>query len=148
LGSDIDGAWWPRSGSLAGELPELVEALHPQLGEIFDISVNWSAMAGTPLLTMHSAKTTFKMPKTEPQRIMVVIGEIARAKLLVVPHTTISALGWAILRCAGALAISPEERQTAQFVTAGRVLHAAELQSASAAGQEIDGITTDPGSGV
>jgi Family of unknown function (DUF5994) len=28
LGGDIDGAWWPHTASVAGELPELVEALH------------------------------------------------------------------------------------------------------------------------
>ena len=28
LGGDIDGAGWPHTVSVAGELPELVEALH------------------------------------------------------------------------------------------------------------------------
>ena len=37
LGGDIDGAWWPHSGSVASELPELIEALHRPLGEIIDI---------------------------------------------------------------------------------------------------------------
>jgi len=29
LGGDIDGAWWPHSASVAGELPELIGALQP-----------------------------------------------------------------------------------------------------------------------
>jgi hypothetical protein len=28
LGGDIDGAWWPHTASVAGELLELIEALH------------------------------------------------------------------------------------------------------------------------
>lgn len=50
LGGDIDGAWWPHSFALAGELPELIEALHPVLGEVLDIKINWSAASGTAIL--------------------------------------------------------------------------------------------------
>ena len=32
LGSEIDGAWWPHTASVATELPELVGALHRPLG--------------------------------------------------------------------------------------------------------------------
>ncbi|WP_435405165.1 DUF5994 family protein [Mycolicibacterium houstonense] len=46
LGADIDGAWWPHTASVAGELPELVGALHPSLGEVVDIRINWSAAEG------------------------------------------------------------------------------------------------------
>ena len=38
LGAEIDGAWWPYTASVAGELPGLIEALRPPLGEIVDIS--------------------------------------------------------------------------------------------------------------
>ena len=41
LGGDIDGAWWLRAASVAGELPELVGALHRPLDGILDILVNW-----------------------------------------------------------------------------------------------------------
>ena len=41
LGGEIDGAWWPRTGSMVRELPDLVEALFPALGEVVDISLNW-----------------------------------------------------------------------------------------------------------
>jgi Family of unknown function (DUF5994) len=46
LGADIDGAWWPHTASVAHELPGLIEALHGPLGEIVDISINWSATEG------------------------------------------------------------------------------------------------------
>ena len=46
LGSEIDGAWWPHTASVATELPELVGALHRPLGEIVDIRINWSATEG------------------------------------------------------------------------------------------------------
>ena len=48
LGGDIDGAWWPHSASVAGELPELIGALHRPLGEIIDIRINWSATEAAP----------------------------------------------------------------------------------------------------
>jgi hypothetical protein len=35
-------------GGVAGELPELIEALHRPLGEIIDIGINWSASEGLP----------------------------------------------------------------------------------------------------
>ena len=46
LGADIDGAWWPHTGVVAREMPDLVEALHQPLGEILDICVNWTASEG------------------------------------------------------------------------------------------------------
>ena len=45
---DIDGAWWPHTGSVARELPELIESLHPALGEVVDININWSAVPRRP----------------------------------------------------------------------------------------------------
>ena len=50
LGGDIDGAWWPHRGSLAHELPKLIEALYPALGEVVDIKLNWTEAAGAPVL--------------------------------------------------------------------------------------------------
>ena len=36
----------PYTASVAHELPGLIEALHGALGEIVDISINWSATEG------------------------------------------------------------------------------------------------------
>ena len=38
LGGDIDGAWWPRVDRMTVELPGLVAALTPMLGEITSIN--------------------------------------------------------------------------------------------------------------
>ncbi|MBO0882989.1 MAG: hypothetical protein J2P17_22160, partial [Mycobacterium sp.] len=39
LGRDIDGAWWPRADRITNELPNLVAALTPMLGDITSINV-------------------------------------------------------------------------------------------------------------
>jgi len=59
LGGDNDGAWWPHTASVAGELPQLIEALHRPLGEIIDIGVNQSSTDGAPDLNSmsHRAKS-------------------------------------------------------------------------------------------
>ena len=80
LGSDIDGAWWPHTGSVARELPELIGSLHPALGEVVDININWSSTAGAPVLNTMSAGHMAKMGWSDRgQRLMVVVGKTARA---------------------------------------------------------------------
>jgi hypothetical protein len=101
LGSDIDGAWWPHTGSVAGELPELIEMLHKTLGEIVDIRVNWAATEGTlDYNSILSDTRTQKAGPRRPHRLMIVVGRSASAKLLVVPHMTTPALGAMVMRCA------------------------------------------------
>ena len=132
LGGDIDGAWWPYTASVAGELPELIEALHRPLGEIIDIGINWSVSEGVPDLNSMSygAKS---MPgwRDGRQRIMVVAGRRSRAKLLIVPHMTMSALGWMVLRRAAAMPIPGAEQHSQAFQTADFVVRAAQIESAS-----------------
>jgi hypothetical protein len=131
LGGDIDGAWWPHSGSVAGELPELIEALHRPLGEIIDIKINWSATDSAPDLNSmgYDAKA---MPgwRQRPQRLMVIDGRRARAKLLVVPHMTMPALGLMVLHRASGMAVSDARHATKVFETADRVVRAALAESA------------------
>ncbi len=140
LGGDIDGAWWPRVASMAAELPELVEALHRPLGEIFDIRVNWSATDQTPDL---SSMTSYAMSmpgwRHSRQRLMVFSGRRARAKLLVVPHLTSSALGLMVLRLAASMPIPDAQQLSAVFKTADCVVRAAQTESASWAGRTPDG---------
>lgn len=142
LGSDIDGAWWPRAGSVAAELPELVEALHRPLGEIVDIQVNWSTMERAPDL---SSMTPYAMSipgwRHGRQRLMMISGCRARAKLLVVPHLTSSALGLMVLRRAAAMRISDVQQVSMVFKTADCVVRTAEAESASWAGRMLDGET-------
>jgi len=137
LGGDIDGAWWPHTGSVGGELPELIEALHPMLGEILDISINWSPTDGAPDLNSMTSRA-MSMPgwHGRPQRLMVVVGRRARAKLLVVPHMTSSPLGVMVLRCAAAMSIPVVQQDSPLFETADCVVRAARAESASWASRQ------------
>ena len=100
LGSDIDGAWWPHTGSVADERPELIETLHKTLGEIVDIRVNWAATEGTLDFNSILSNTRKNAHPRRPHRLMMVVGRSASAKLLVVPHMTTPALGAMVMRCA------------------------------------------------
>lgn len=140
LGGDIDGAWWPRVASVAVELPELVEALHRPLGEILDIRVNWSATEQAPDL---SSMTSYAMSmpgwRHSRQRLMVISGRRAGAKLLVVPHLTSSALALMVLRRAASMPIPDAQQLSAVFQTADCVVRAARAESASWACRTPDG---------
>jgi hypothetical protein len=131
LGGDIDGAWWPHSSSVAGELPELIEALHRPLGEILDIRINWSDTDAAPDLNSmgYDAKS---MPgwRNRRQRLMVIDGRRARAKLLVVPHMTMPALGLMVLHRAAGMPVSDARQASKVFETADRVVRSAQVESA------------------
>ena len=132
LGGDIDGAWWPYTASVAGELPELIEALHRPLGEISDIGINWSVSEGLPdLNSMRYGAKSMAGARDGRQCIMVVAGRRSRAKLLIVPHMTMSALGWMVLRRAAAMPIRGAEQNSQAFQTADFVVRAAQVESAS-----------------
>jgi hypothetical protein len=131
VGADIDGAWWPHTGSVARELPELIEALHRPLGEIVDICVNWSVTEGAVDLSSVVTGARWQAGvQRRCHRLMVVTGRRACAKLLVVPHMTPQALGVMVMRCAAARPFSDAERETEVFKTAESVLRAAQDESA------------------
>ena len=140
LGGDIDGAWWPHTGSVAAELPALIEILHKPLGEIIDIAVNWSATEGPP--DLKSMRSALSMPGWlgRRQRLMAVGGRRARAKLLVVPCLTTPALGLMVLRRAAARTIPDGQRNTQVFLTADSVVRAAQVESASWATQAAQSV--------
>jgi hypothetical protein len=110
---------------MARELPQLIWALHRPLSEIIDISVNWSSTDGLPDLNSMSPRAQL-MPgwRGRPQRVMVIAGRRARAKLLVVPHMTTPALGWMVLRWAAAVPIPGAEQNSQEFQTAESVVRA------------------------
>lgn len=138
LGGDIDGAWWPRTGALAAELPELIDGLHASLGEIVDINLNWSATRGAPVLETHSSAAVRSMRWNDsPQRIMVVVGKAACARLLVIPHLTAPALARMVLRYAATMAILSDEHDCPEYAAAGRVVQAARAQSAASVGRGV-----------
>lgn len=131
-GGDIDGAWWPRSSSIARELPDLIQALHPILGEIVDIDINWSANSPTPMLSTMSPDVAAKMTGPKPQnRLMFLTGRPALTKLLVIPSMTSAALALMVLRQAGTRSIPDAARATKEFQTAERVLRTARTESSA-----------------
>ena len=136
LGSDIDGAWWPYTASLAHELPGLIEALHRPLGEILDICVNWSVTEGPrELYEIASSARPVIGKQRQHQRLMVIDGRLGCAKLLVVPHMTSEALGIMMMRFAAARPVSNSERDTKMYEICDCVMQAAQSESASWTGR-------------
>ncbi|WP_231988535.1 DUF5994 family protein [Mycobacterium sp. 1274761.0] len=131
LGGDIDGAWWPHSGSVADELPGLIGTLHKPLGEIVDIRINWSVTEGPlDLETLVAARAQVSTKCRRP-RLMFVDGKNGCAKLLVVPHMTSVDLGMLVMRCAAAIPIVGHDRDGRAFQTADLVVRTAQVASAN-----------------
>jgi hypothetical protein len=123
LGRNIDGAWWPRTGPMARELPELIAVLGSRLGEIIDIKVNWSSSQGPVKLDWYGWEG-------KHQPVMTISGRNGRANLLIVPHRTSTALAVMVLRRAADLPIDPAHRDTQAFQTADWIVRAARTESA------------------
>jgi uncharacterized protein DUF5994 len=111
LGNKIDGAWWPRTGLISRELTELVSVLDVRLGQVIDISVNWSSLQRQPDLN-------WDWWQGIKPHVMTVVGRDARAKLLIVPHRTGTALAVMVLRRAAGLPVYEAHRDSRAFQTA------------------------------
>jgi hypothetical protein len=137
LGEGLDGAWWPYTASVARELPELIEALHKLLGEVVDISVNWSSLEGVPDLNALTHRGIAVLPgqAVRPQRVMTVTGSKARANLLVIPSRTSRVLAVMVLRQAAGLPILPMHLDTAECKAADEIVCAARAEAAQRAKQ-------------
>lgn len=132
LGGYIDGAWWPRAGAMARELPDLVEALYPTLGDVVGIDINWSANSPTPVLSTMSPDVATKLGRDVPShRLMVLAGRSVVVSLLVVPSITAPALAIMVLRRASERQIADSEKGSKEFQAADRVMCAARAASAS-----------------
>jgi hypothetical protein len=130
LGGSIDGAWWPRSAAMARELPDLVDALCPTLGEITGIDLNWTAHSSTPVLSTMSPDAMGKILRKDPQhRLMVLASPTAVVNLLVVPTMTAPALAMMVLRCAADRRIPDSEKVSKEYLAADRVVRAAQAES-------------------
>jgi hypothetical protein len=131
LGGDLDGAWWPRTASVADELPELTDALFRRLGRIIDISVNWSSLSGSPDLdSVNRPRVVNPGRAISHQRLMTITGIKALAKLMVIPSRTSSALAVMVLRRAADLPVTHAERRTEAFLAADHIVRVARAESA------------------
>jgi hypothetical protein len=122
LGNKIDGAWWPRTGLISRELPELISVLDVRLGQVIDINVNWSSLQRQPDLN-------WAWWQGLRPHIMTVSGRDARAKLLIVPHPTSAALAVMILRRAAGLPIYAAHRDSHAYRTAECIVRVARGES-------------------
>jgi len=124
LGNDIDGAWWPYADRITLELPNLVAALTPLLGDITSINVNWPPLQRPP--DFNGVGWEHKR-----QHVMTVIGGEARANLLIIPYGTYSGVALMVLRRVADLPIAPTDRDKPAFLIAGSILQAARKQCAA-----------------
>ena len=137
LGGDIDGAWWPRTGSMVRELPDLVEALYPALGDVVDINLNWSAGSVAPVLSTMAPATVARIGWTAPRhRLMSLAGSDATARILVVPAVTSPVLAVMVLRQAAARHVPEVDFGTPAYDAAERVIRAARADSVSWAAEQ------------
>ena len=118
LGNDIDGAWWPRTGLISRELPELVSILEGRLGHVIDINVNWSSLQRQPDLN-------WAWWQGIRPHIMTIGGHDARAKILIVPYRTGTALAVMLLRRSAGLSVHAAHRDSRAFLTAECIIRAA-----------------------
>jgi hypothetical protein len=123
----VDGAWWPHSVAIARELPDLIEALADRLGHVVDIGVNWSTIDGVLDLDALTRRGAGVVPgyKTQHQRVMTVVGEKARANLLVVPCGTSAGLATIVMRRAARLPILSRHLDTPAYRVADEIVRAA-----------------------
>ena len=143
LGGDIDGAWWPHSFELARELPELIEALHPVLGEIIDIKLNWLAARNNPMpkpLSSHSM--SMHGWNDRQHRLMLVAGRTGTARLLVVPSSTSATLGWMVMRRAAEMSLAGGEDDGQLVETANAVMRTVRGEGSAWAAQLVDSAKT------
>ena len=128
LGGELDGAWWPHTSTMVRELPDLVEALHPAMGEVLDISINWALGSATPILS--TSALGGKIVAGGPRyRLMAFRSGSARARLLVVPPMTSAPLALMVLRRATDRHIPEMDRGSSAYEAADRVLRASRAES-------------------
>lgn len=121
------------------ELPDLVEALFPALGEVVDISLNWSAGSVTPVLSTMAPATAARIGWNAPRhRLMSLVGSGATARILVVPAVTSAALAVMVLRQAAARHIPEVDFGTPAYDAAERVIRAARADSAAWIAEQAD----------
>lgn len=130
LGSGLDGAWWPYTASVARELPYLVDALTDRLGDVIDLSVNWSSLEGTPDLNSLPARGMLPGQKVREKRVIAVTGKNAAANLLVIPSGTSRALAVMILRQAASLPVEYRLQDSTAWRAASVIVDTARTECA------------------
>lgn len=82
----LDGAWWPRSRDISGELPALVSALAEHLGPITRVGLDASAWEGLPTrLVIDDRVVHIDSYPVGDDTVLIIRGDRAHFVLLVVP---------------------------------------------------------------
>ncbi|ORB75312.1 hypothetical protein BST44_05625 [Mycobacterium scrofulaceum] len=118
LGDKLDGGWWPRSGLISRELTDLVAILNVRLGRVIDINLNWSSL-------QRQHDLNWDWGQGARPHVMTIDGRDARAKLLIVPHGTGTALAVMVLRRAAGLPVYAAHRDSRAFQTADCIVRVA-----------------------
>ncbi|MGW7538276.1 DUF5994 family protein [Amycolatopsis sp. NPDC054798] len=89
----VDGAWWPRSGDLAAEVPGLAAALADAIGPLWRVAFPLSAWAATSRRMIFQGRMVrlegFR--SQNPHLVHATGGNMRRVTLLVVPPQTAAA---------------------------------------------------------
>lgn len=83
----LDGAWWPRSRDLAGELPALISTLDPLWGRITRVTVNPTHWAGVPAKVPVAGRVVKAgwFTEQDPHKLLLLSYRVGRWDLLVIP---------------------------------------------------------------
>ncbi|MFF1477111.1 DUF5994 family protein [Streptomyces sp. NPDC058301] len=85
----LDGAWWPRSRDIAGELPALVTALTEHVGPITRVGLDATAWRGIPTrLVIDGRVVHLDSFPVGDDTVLVTRGDNDHFSLLVVPPDT------------------------------------------------------------
>ncbi|AFR48027.1 MULTISPECIES: DUF5994 family protein [Gordonia] len=110
----INGAWYPYTLRLAEELPGMLAAARPQIGEVSGIDVNWSSFRRLPGLDSPDS------PEMPP--LMTLTCGSNTVMLLVIPPRTASSLAAILLRQASDTAAPGGQCHSLEYRRAERIL--------------------------
>jgi hypothetical protein len=100
LSGSVDGAWWPRSRDLAGELPALIASLADRVGPVARVAYHLDGWGPAPRRLPARAARLEGFRTTDPRTLTVLGRDGTRLVLLVVPASTADATAEAALAAA------------------------------------------------
>ncbi|MEV5756331.1 DUF5994 family protein [Streptomyces tendae] len=108
----LDGAWWPRSRDITGELPSLVSALSEYLGPITRVGLDSDAWDGLPTrMTIDGRVVHIDSFPVGDDTVLITRGANDLFSLLVVPpHTALDAARAAMAAAVRAGSQTPAEQ--------------------------------------
>ncbi|MFD9392226.1 DUF5994 family protein [Streptomyces sp. NPDC060000] len=111
----FDGAWWPRSSDLAGQLPALLAALTARLGPLARVGLDAGAWGERPgRLVVDGRTVRVDWSAVGDDTMIVTRGELDHFLFLVIPPQTAPALA----RAAMAMAVRDDNDASAERILA------------------------------